>query len=75
MRAFATLIFFSSSKSKDAVVKNLNRILEIKILDIDIEISTITFLHASKSVLERFKRELNCIGFPILSLQIQNHKK
>lgn len=75
MRAFATLKNFSSSESKDVVVRNLNRILDIVILDIDIENSTITFLHASKSVLERAKRELNCIGFPIMSLQIQNDKK
>ena len=41
----------------------------------DIEISTITFLHLDAAALDNAKRELNCIGFPIISLQIQNDKK
>lgn len=75
MRTFATLKNFTSSEGKAIIVRNLNRILDIVILDMDTENSTITFLHASKAALDRAKRELNCIGFPIMNLQIQNDEK
>ena len=74
MRTFATLKNFVSPESKDVIVRNLNRILDIVILDIDVENSTITFLYANKAALNRAKRELQCIGFPIMSLQIQSDK-
>lgn len=75
MRTFATLKNFTSSKGKGIITRNLNRILDIVILDMDIENSTITILHANKAALDRAKRELNCIGFPITHLQSQNDKK
>lgn len=75
MRTRATLKNFSSPEGKDVIRRNLNRILDIVILDLDIENSTITFLHVTKTALDRVKRELNCIGFPIKRLQIQNDKK
>jgi hypothetical protein len=75
MRTFATLKNFTSSEGKDIILRNLNRILDIVILDMDIENSTITFLHLDAVALDNAKRELNCIGFPIISLQIQNDKK
>ena len=74
MRTFATLKNFNSSEGKIIVRRNLNRILDIAVLDMDVENSTITFLHASKEALNRVKRELSCIGFPILQLQIQYGK-
>lgn len=70
MRTCATLKNFTSSEGRDIIARNLNRILDIVILDMDIENSTITFLHASKTALDRATRELNCLGFPIVSLQI-----
>lgn len=71
MRTLAILKNFTSSEGKSVITRNLNRILDIVILDMDIENSTITFLHASKIALDRVKRELNCIGFPITNLQIK----
>lgn len=71
MRTFATLNNFTSREAKKTIVRNLNRILDIVILDIDIEQSTITLLHSSQTALEKVKRELQSIGFPIKSLQIQ----
>ena len=72
MRAFATLKNFTSPGSKNIIERNLNRILDIVILDMDIEHSTITLLHASKKALDSAKRELYCLGFPIMSLQNEN---
>lgn len=72
MRTFATLNNFTSAAGKAIVIRNLNRILDIVILDVDIENSTITFLHASKSALEDVKRELSCLGYSIRNMQIQN---
>ncbi|MFK7812974.1 MAG: hypothetical protein AB8B59_10800 [Maribacter sp.] len=74
MRTFATLKNFTSSEAKAIIVRNLHRILDIVILDMDIENSTITILHVSKEALDRAKKELKCIGFPITNLQIQNDK-
>ncbi|MGI9552853.1 MAG: hypothetical protein ACR2MT_16735 [Aurantibacter sp.] len=74
MRTFATLKNFTTPEGRDKVIRNLNRILDIVILDIDIENSTITFLHAGQTALEKARRELNCLGFPIQNLQIQNGK-
>ena len=75
MRAFATLKNFTAPGSREIIKRNLNRILDIVILDMDTEHSTITFLHASKKALDRAKRELYCLGFPIMSLQIENDIK
>jgi len=75
MRTFATLKNFTSTEGKEIIIRNLNRILDLVILDVDIDNGTITFLHASRAALDRAKRELSCIGFPIVSLQIQNGKQ
>lgn len=75
MRTIAKLKNFTSSEEKSVITRNLNRILDIVILDMDIENSTITFLHVSKTALDRVKRELSCIGFPITKLQNKNDKK
>lgn len=75
MRTFATLKNFTSPEGKDMIVRNLNRIMDIVILDINIENSTITFLYASKAALEKTKRELMSIGFPIQQLQILSGQK
>lgn len=72
MRTFATLKNFTTPEGRDIIVRNLNRILDIVILDIDIENSTITLLHTGRAALEKAKRELSCIGFPIEDLQVQN---
>jgi len=72
MRTFATLKNFTTLEGRDIIVRNLNRILDIVILDMDIENSTITLLHTGRTALEKAKRELRCIGFPMEDLQIQN---
>lgn len=75
MRTFATLKNFTSSEAKNTIVRNLNRILDIVILDVDIEHSTITLLHSSQAALEKAKKELKSIGFPIKYMQVQNGAK
>jgi hypothetical protein len=72
MRTFAILKNFSSSAATDTISRNLQRILDIVILDMDCEKSSITFLHSSLATLEKAKRELLSIGFPIKDLDIQN---
>lgn len=75
MRTFATLKNFTSSDEKAIILRNLNRILDIVVLDMDSENGTITFLHASKTALDRAEHELKCIGFPITSLNIGTNEK
>ncbi len=74
MRTFATLKNLSTLEGKAIIIRNLNRILDLIVLDLDIETSTITFYVTTHKTLERVKRELSCIGFPILNLKILNGK-
>ncbi|MEO9892335.1 hypothetical protein [Aurantibacter sp.] len=74
MRKSATLKNFSTSEGKQIISRNLSRIKDIVILDMDIKNSTITFLYASKIALARVESELKCLGFPISSLKDQNKK-
>ncbi|MRI00731.1 hypothetical protein GH721_09355 [Kriegella sp. EG-1] len=74
MRKLATLKNFKTAEGRKIISRNLPRIKDIVILDMDVENSTITFLHANKAALERVKSDLKCLGFPICDLQDQNKK-
>ncbi|WP_170218306.1 hypothetical protein [Flagellimonas lutaonensis] len=54
-----------SNEAKQLIVRNLNRILDFCILDIDIERGTLYFIYATPLTLEKAKRELRCIGHPM----------
>ncbi|WP_273568529.1 hypothetical protein [Maribacter halichondriae] len=66
MRATAQLQDLSSDSCKHVIVRNLSRILDIRILDIDVENRTVSFVYDSVLALEKAKRELWRIGFPVL---------
>lgn len=75
MRALATFNNAITSADKLTIVRNLNRICDIAILDIDAKYGTITFLHSSKKALENVIRELKSIGYPAQNVQIKNGEK
>ncbi|MFS4467874.1 hypothetical protein [Maribacter sp. 2210JD10-5] len=75
MKTLATLKNFTSIEGKDRIVRNLNRILDIVVLDVNAKNGTITFLYSSKLALEKAKKELSCIGFPIQHMKFQSTKK
>lgn len=73
MKIKATLRNFNSSEYKKVITRNLNRILDIRILDLNPEKGTITVLYQTEEALRKLKRELHCIGFPIRILKISNN--
>lgn len=72
MRATAQLQGFSSESCKYIIVRNVSRILDVRILDIDVERRTVSFVYDSVVALEKAKRELWRIGFPVLKCQYQD---
>ena len=65
MKAPATLKNVASEACKPIIVRNLNRILDILIIDIDVERGILYFLYNSEKALESVKKELCRIGCPI----------
>ncbi len=66
MKVVAKVQDLTKDLSKNVISRNLSRILDIRILEIDTENSTITFLYDSGLAFEKAKRELWRIGYPIL---------
>jgi hypothetical protein len=66
MKAIAKVQDLSKDLCKNVISRNLSRIMDIRILEIDNENKTITLLYDSGMALEKAKRELWRIGYPIL---------
>ncbi|MEP3208693.1 MAG: hypothetical protein ABJN95_05880 [Maribacter sp.] len=78
MKASAKIDSLKSAASKSCIVRNLSRILDLRILDIDLEKKTIHFVYDSLLAFENAKRELLRIGYPISQCNYQvptNHAK
>ncbi|WP_289645008.1 hypothetical protein [Maribacter aestuarii] len=65
MKAHATLKNLDSESCKPVIIRNLNRILDIRILDIDVERGILHFLCNGQLALDKVKKELSRIGFPV----------
>ncbi|MGB5436165.1 MAG: hypothetical protein WBM98_09765 [Maribacter sp.] len=51
--------------SKKVILRNLSRILDVRVVDIDIENGILQFLYINSNGLQKVKQELSRIGFPI----------
>jgi hypothetical protein len=71
MKATAEVKNLKTDKGKHIIIRNLHRILDIRILDIDVENGSILFLCATPFALQQVKRELFRIGYPIQSCKYQ----
>lgn len=69
MKAIVRIEKLRSDKCKHIIVRNLNRIMDIKILDIDLENKTLSFAYESGISLEKVKKELFRIGYPFDQLR------
>ena len=69
MKAMAQIKNLNGDEMKRTVMRNLSRILDIKIIDIDIDIEngTLFFLYASPLAFQKVKQELSRIGHPMQS--------
>lgn len=65
MKALAILKNLDSESCKPVIVRNLNRILDIRIIDIDVNNGMLHFLYNGQSAFESVKKELQRIGYPI----------
>lgn len=65
MKALATLKNVDSATCKNLIVRNLSRILDIRIIDIDIENGIICFLYNGQRAFDQVNKELVRIGHPI----------
>ena len=65
MKALAILKNLDSETCKPIIVRNLNRILDIRIIDIDVNNGMLHFLYNGQSAFESVKQELRRIGYPI----------
>lgn len=72
MKAHATLKNLNSESCKPVIIRNLNRILDIRIIDIDAENGILHFLCNGKLALEKVKKELARIGFPVQQCDDEN---
>jgi hypothetical protein len=75
MKALATLKNVDSDSTKKTIVRNLSRILDIRIIDIDIENGILCFLHTGQKAFDQVKKELGRIGHPIQNYTDQFPKK
>ena len=66
MKALATLKNVDSDSCKSVIVRNLSRILDIRIIDIDVQNGIIQFLYNSANSLRHVKNELARLGYPML---------
>ena len=65
MKAIAKLAHLNSDEDKRIITRNLSRVLNVRILDIDVENQMIFFLYANPLTFQQVKQELWRIGFPI----------
>jgi len=65
MKARVSIPQLRSENSAHTVIRNLSRILDIKIVDLDIENGYLTFIYETKLAFNKVKIELGRIGYPM----------
>ncbi|MBT8185273.1 MAG: hypothetical protein KJN76_10560 [Eudoraea sp.] len=65
MKAIAQIKHLNCDEEKRIVIRNLSRIMDIKIFDIDIENGRIYFGYTTPIALYKVKQELSRIGHPV----------
>ena len=77
MRARVQLSNLSSERGKMTVIRNLSRIMDIRIVEIDLKERALSFLYQNNKAYEEVKRELIRIGHPIekVLLMIKSNKR
>ena len=65
MKAIAKVKNFRTEESRAKIARNLSRIMDIRILDLDIGNQLLTVAYTSPAVLRKVIRELRSIGYPV----------
>ena len=64
MKALAILKNLDSESCKPVIARNLNRILDIRIIDIDVNNGMLHFLYNGQSAFESVKEQFEELGIP-----------
>ncbi len=54
-----------SDACKRKILRNLSRILDVRVLEVDVQGKIISFAYQSPMAFEKVKRELRSIGYPM----------
>ena len=71
MKAVVNIKNLQCEDGKKLILRNLSRILDIRVLDVDIENGILHFLYINPIGLQKVKQELSRIGFPIEPINIR----
>ncbi len=71
MKATAKIDDLRTPHCKNTIIRNLSRIMDIRILDIDLERHSLSFVYDSIAAFEKAKKELQRIGYPILQCKYE----
>lgn len=74
MKAVANLQNLKCDEDKKVILRNLSRIMDLRIISIDIENNMLHFLYARPITFQKAKKELLRIGFPIQSCKLNEGK-
>ena len=77
MKARVQLSNLSSERGKMTIIRNLSRIMDIRIVEIDLKERALSFLYQNNKAYEDVKKELKRIGHPIekVLLTIRGNKR
>ncbi|MDL5510481.1 hypothetical protein QSE00_01550 [Arenibacter sp. M-2] len=65
MKAIAKIGSLITNRDKMIILRNLSRIMDIRVIDLDIDTGKLIILYYSPIALEQVKQELWRIGYPI----------
>lgn len=74
MKAVANLQNLKCDADKKIILRNLSRIMDLRIIHIDIENHKLHFLYVRPITFQKAKKELLRIGFPIQSCTLNEGK-
>lgn len=75
MKAIAEIENLKCIKGKRIIIRNLQQILDIRILDVDVENGRLLFLYQNPLTLQKVKQELVRIGYPMKSCTYTGKRK
>ncbi|MCM4168079.1 hypothetical protein KCTC52924_03631 [Arenibacter antarcticus] len=70
MKAKAILKNLNGNDDKDIIIRNLSRIMNLRVTNVNIKKKTIYFLYSTSIVFEQARRELWRIGYPVESCKL-----
>ncbi len=71
MKTIASIKNIDNCKNKNIIIRNLSRIMDIRILDIDLDNGIICLQYENPLTIEQVKKELSRIGHPIQNYTVK----